>query len=187
MYVLRKISRDDTIMRRLWTSTYAMPIVTERRSMPGIFVRSCSFTVLWLPLAKEKKNRNNYNKSIDTWKTSVLGDEAVAQAAIDAGISGVYAYPGTPSTEITEYIRGLPLRRSVAPHCRWSANEKTAMEAAFGYELCRKTFLSVVGETRRIKRRSRLFYERSDEWNQRRYDYRICWWPINAFFPKRTR
>ena len=30
-----------------------------------------------------------------------LGDEAIAQAAIDAGLSGVYAYPGTPSTEIT--------------------------------------------------------------------------------------
>ena len=37
-----------------------------------------------------------------------LGDEAIAQAAIDAGISGVYAYPGTPSTEITEYIQGSP-------------------------------------------------------------------------------
>lgn len=36
-----------------------------------------------------------------------LGDEAIAQAAIDAGISGVYAYPGTPSTEITEYIKVL--------------------------------------------------------------------------------
>lgn len=35
-----------------------------------------------------------------------LGDEAVAQAAIDAGLSGVYAYPGTPSTEITEFIQG---------------------------------------------------------------------------------
>ena len=34
-----------------------------------------------------------------------LGDEAVAQAAIDAGLSGVYAYPGTPSTEITEFIQ----------------------------------------------------------------------------------
>lgn len=39
-------------------------------------------------------------------KQLFLGDEAIAQAAIDAGISGVYAYPGTPSTEITEYIQG---------------------------------------------------------------------------------
>ena len=36
----------------------------------------------------------------------LLGDEAIAQGAIDAGLSGVYAYPGTPSTEITEYIQG---------------------------------------------------------------------------------
>lgn len=35
----------------------------------------------------------------------LLGDEAIALGAIHAGISGVYAYPGTPSTEITEYIQ----------------------------------------------------------------------------------
>lgn len=58
----------------------------------------------------------------------LLGDEAVAQGAIDAGISGVYAYPGTPSTEITEYIQmHAPQVRS-----RWCSNEKTAMEAALG-------------------------------------------------------
>ena len=33
-------------------------------------------------------------------KKLLLGDEAIAQGAIDAGLSGVYAYPGTPSTEI---------------------------------------------------------------------------------------
>ena len=38
-------------------------------------------------------------------KQLLLGDEAIAQAALDAGLSGVYAYPGTPSTEITEYIQ----------------------------------------------------------------------------------
>lgn len=58
----------------------------------------------------------------------LLGDEAVAQGAIDSGISGVYAYPGTPSTEITEYIQmHAPQVRS-----RWCSNEKTAMEAALG-------------------------------------------------------
>jgi len=34
-------------------------------------------------------------------KLLLLGDEAIAQGAVDAGISGVFAYPGTPSTEIT--------------------------------------------------------------------------------------
>ena len=51
-----------------------------------------------------------------------LGDEAIAQAAIDAGISGVYAYPGTPSTEITEYIQGSPVTKERGIHCRWSTN-----------------------------------------------------------------
>ena len=36
----------------------------------------------------------------------LLGDEAIAQAAIDAGIRGAFAYPGTPSTEIFEYVQG---------------------------------------------------------------------------------
>ena len=34
----------------------------------------------------------------------LLGDEAVALAALHAGISAAYAYPGTPSTEIFEYL-----------------------------------------------------------------------------------
>ena len=38
-------------------------------------------------------------------KLLLLGDEAIAQAALDAGLSGMYAYPGTPSTEIMEYIQ----------------------------------------------------------------------------------
>lgn len=62
----------------------------------------------------------------------LLGDEAIAQAALDAGISGVYAYPGTPSTEITEYIMKSPDGRSGKVRAGWSTNEKTAMEAALG-------------------------------------------------------
>ncbi len=61
-----------------------------------------------------------------------LGDEAIAQAAIDAGLSGVYAYPGTPSTEITEYIQHSAEARERKIHSNWSCNEKTAMEAALG-------------------------------------------------------
>src|SRR6056297_4133085 len=62
----------------------------------------------------------------------LLGDEAIAQAAIDAGMSGVYAYPGTPSTEITEYVQASKLAEERNIHSDWSANEKTAMEAALG-------------------------------------------------------
>ena len=65
-------------------------------------------------------------------KLLLLGDEAIAQAAIDAGLSGMYAYPGTPSTEIMEYIQssGTASERNI--HREWSANEKTAMETALG-------------------------------------------------------
>lgn len=62
----------------------------------------------------------------------LLGDEAIAQGALDAGISGIYAYPGTPSTEITEYVRASPMARERRVHCEWSVNEKTAMESALG-------------------------------------------------------
>ena len=65
-------------------------------------------------------------------KKLLLGDEAIAQAAIDAGISGVYAYPGTPSTEITEFIQQDKTAAQRKIHSRWATNEKTAMEAALG-------------------------------------------------------
>ncbi len=65
-------------------------------------------------------------------KKLLLGDEAIALGAIHAGLSGVYAYPGTPSTEITEFIQGNALARERGIHSRWSTNEKTAMEAALG-------------------------------------------------------
>ena len=63
-------------------------------------------------------------------KLMLLGDEAVAQAGMDAGISGIYAYPGTPSTEIMEYVQKSENANNI--FCQWSANEKTAMEAALG-------------------------------------------------------
>lgn len=65
-------------------------------------------------------------------KLMLLGDEAIAQAAIDAGISGIYAYPGTPSTEITEYVMQSKEAKSGQIRAGWSTNEKTAMESALG-------------------------------------------------------
>ncbi len=65
-------------------------------------------------------------------KQLLLGDEAIAQGAIDGGMSGIYAYPGTPSTEITEFVQHNTLAREKNIHREWSANEKTAMEAAIG-------------------------------------------------------
>ena len=62
----------------------------------------------------------------------LLGDEAIAQGAIDAGISGIYAYPGTPSTEIMEYVIGSKEAQEINIRTGWATNEKTAMEAALG-------------------------------------------------------
>ena len=61
-----------------------------------------------------------------------MGDEAIAQGGLDAGISGIYAYPGTPSTEIMEYVQMSKMAKEGNVFSNWSANEKTAMEAALG-------------------------------------------------------
>jgi indolepyruvate ferredoxin oxidoreductase alpha subunit len=65
-------------------------------------------------------------------KLLLLGDEAIAQGAIDGGISGFYAYPGTPSTEIMEYAQHSKEVKEKGIHAIWSANEKTATESAIG-------------------------------------------------------
>ena len=71
----------------------------------------------------------------------LLGDEALALGALHAGLSGVYAYPGTPSTEITEYIQQHPLAAQRNVHRTWSSNEKTAMEEALGMSFAGKRAL----------------------------------------------
>ena len=74
-------------------------------------------------------------------KELLLGDEALALGALHAGLSGVYAYPGTPSTEIAEYVQGHPLTRARGLHSEWCTNEKTAMEAALGVSYAGKRAL----------------------------------------------
>jgi indolepyruvate ferredoxin oxidoreductase alpha subunit len=74
-------------------------------------------------------------------KELLLADEAIAQGAIDGGLSGVYAYPGTPSTEITEYIQNSKQAKERNIHSRWSSNEKTAMESALGMSYAGKRAL----------------------------------------------
>lgn len=78
---------------------------------------------------------------METKKKLLLGDEAIALGAINAGLSGVYAYPGTPSTEITEFIQLNPLARTRGLHSRWCTNEKTAMETALGMSYAGKRAL----------------------------------------------
>jgi indolepyruvate ferredoxin oxidoreductase alpha subunit len=61
----------------------------------------------------------------------LLGDEAVGLAAIDAGISGMFSYPGTPATEIFEFVEART-RAGGTVAARWSVNEKVAYEEALG-------------------------------------------------------
>ena len=70
----------------------------------------------------------------------LLGDEAVALGAVHAGISAAYAYPGTPSTEILEYLL-KHAEREGGPLATWCANEKTAYEEALGVSMAGKRVL----------------------------------------------
>jgi indolepyruvate ferredoxin oxidoreductase alpha subunit len=61
----------------------------------------------------------------------LLGDEAVGLAALHAGIGGAFSYPGTPATEIFEFIQARTEGCGTVS-ARWSANEKVAYEEALG-------------------------------------------------------
>ncbi len=74
----------------------------------------------------------------------LLGDEAIALGAIHAGISAAYAYPGTPSTEITEYILEYS-KENGTPFASWASNEKTAYEQALGVSFVGKRESGMVG------------------------------------------
>lgn len=65
-------------------------------------------------------------------KLLLLGDEAIAQAFIDAGGSAINSYPGTPSTQITEYVIKSKEAAQKGIRANWCANEKTALEASIG-------------------------------------------------------
>ncbi len=59
--------------------------------------------------------------------SSTVGNQAVARGLYEAGVKFVSSYPGTPSTEITEYVSEYD-----EIYSEWAPNEKVAVEAAFG-------------------------------------------------------
>ena len=63
-------------------------------------------------------------------KEFLLGNQAIALGAIEAGVKVATAYPGTPSTEIIETIAKLAKKFNI--HVEWSVNEKVALEVAIG-------------------------------------------------------
>lgn len=70
----------------------------------------------------------------------LLGDEAVGMAALHAHIGGAFSYPGTPATEIFEFIAERA-RDGGRVWARWSANEKVAYEEALGMSYAGKRAL----------------------------------------------
>lgn len=61
-------------------------------------------------------------------KKIMLGNEAIARGAYEAGVKVSAAYPGTPSTEISENL----VQYKDSLYCEWSPNEKVATEVAIG-------------------------------------------------------
>ncbi len=68
--------------------------------------------------------------ALDTVATRpMIGNEAIARGAWEAGVKVAAAYPGTPSTEIMEFVGIFPAGDIKA---QWSTNEKVAMDVAIG-------------------------------------------------------
>ena len=63
-------------------------------------------------------------------KKLMIGNEALARGLFEGGCRFISSYPGTPSTEITEFAA-----KNDAITCEWAPNEKVACEAAFGAAL----------------------------------------------------
>lgn len=63
-------------------------------------------------------------------KILLLGNQAIARGALEAGVKVATAYPGTPSTEIVEAL--AEVAKEVGIYVEWSVNEKVALEVALG-------------------------------------------------------
>jgi len=66
-------------------------------------------------------------------KVLMMGNEAIARGAIEAGVEVVTAYPGTPSSEIVETL--AEISNNFDYYVEWSINEKVAFDVAAGASL----------------------------------------------------
>jgi len=69
----------------------------------------------------------------------LMGNEAIARGAIEAGVVVAAAYPGTPSSEIGNTLSRVT--EAAGLHFEWSSNEKVAFEVAFGASMCNQRSL----------------------------------------------
>lgn len=68
----------------------------------------------------------------------LLGNEAFARGIVEAGVAGVFTYPGTPSSEIPNTLYAAqPLLKEMGYelYLEWSSNEAVALESAYGFSL----------------------------------------------------
>ena len=88
--------------------------------------------------------RLRYNKAITRTsqagfmsKQLLMGNEAFAHAALEAGVRVVAGYPGTPSSELVETVAKLHAAgKAHGVHVEWSTNEKAALELLAGASYC---------------------------------------------------
>lgn len=69
----------------------------------------------------------------------VMGNEAIARGALEAGVSVVAGYPGTPASEILTSFVAYP-----QVYTEWSTNETVALELALGASLCNQRAMAVM-------------------------------------------
>lgn len=72
-------------------------------------------------------------------KEFMLGNEAIARGAFEAGVKVVAGYPGTPATEIVDHCAAYP-----GVYAEWSTNEKHAFEVAGGASLTNQRSMAVM-------------------------------------------
>ncbi len=72
----------------------------------------------------------------------LMGNEAIARGALEAGISVAAAYPGNPSSEIIGSLAGVA--REMGLYVEWSINEKVALEVAAAAAMCGLNALAVM-------------------------------------------
>jgi len=79
-------------------------------------------------------NESDISSDAPGQKLFLLGNEAIARGAIEAGVQVAAAYPGTPSSEILETLARVAPKFDI--YVEWSTNEKVAFEVALAASIC---------------------------------------------------
>jgi len=81
------------------------------------------------PLHSDSGQGKSRNDAKQPEAMPLMGNEAIARGAWEAGVRVAAAYPGTPSTEIMESLARYPAQDVQA---EWATNEKVALDVAIG-------------------------------------------------------